>query len=64
MINFTNFVKNKLNLSYMENDNLKNKTQYPSLYEFAKNHIKINDGSIERSFDDEELKILEEIQQM
>ena len=54
----------------MENDNLKNKEQCAihdvscSFYEFAKNYIKIKDGANERSFNDEELKQVEEMQQM
>ena len=54
----------------MENDNLKNKEQCAihdvscSFYEFAKNYIKIKDGTNERSFNDEELKQVEEMQQM
>ena len=35
-----------------------------SFYDFAKNYIKIKDGANERSFNDEELKQVEEMQQM
>jgi hypothetical protein len=35
-----------------------------SFYDFAKNYIKIKDGVNERSFNDVELKELEEMQQM
>jgi hypothetical protein len=35
-----------------------------SFYDFAKNYIKIKDGANERSFNDVELKELEEMQQM
>ena len=35
-----------------------------SFYDFAKNYIKIRDGANERSFNDVELKELEEMQQM
>ena len=54
----------------MENDNLKNDKQCAihdvscSFYEFAKNYIKIKDGANERCFNDEELKQVEEMQQM
>jgi hypothetical protein len=54
----------------MNKDNLKNRQQCAihdvscSFYDFAKNYIKIKDGANERSFNDVELKELEEIQQM
>ena len=54
----------------MENDNLKNDKQCAihdvscSFYNFAKNYIKIKDGANERFFNDEELKQVEEMQQM
>jgi hypothetical protein len=54
----------------MENNNLKNEQQCAihdvscSFYDFAKNYIKIKDEANERSFNDVELKELEEIQQM
>ena len=35
-----------------------------SFYDFAKNYIRIKDGANERSFNDEELKQVEEMQQM
>ena len=35
-----------------------------SFYDFAKNYIKITDGTNEHSFNDEELKQVEEMQQM
>jgi hypothetical protein len=35
-----------------------------SFYDFTKNYIKIKDGANERSFNDVELKELEEMQQM
>ena len=54
----------------MGNDNLKNAQQYAipdascSFYDFAKNYIRIKDGTNERSFNDKELKQIEEMQQM
>lgn len=54
----------------MENVNLKNEQQCAihdvscSFYNFAKNYIRIKDGANERSFNDEELKQVEEMQQM
>lgn len=54
----------------MNKDNLKNEQQCVihdvscSFYDFAKNYIKIKDGANEYSFNDVELKELEEMQQM
>lgn len=54
----------------MKMDNLKNEKQCAihdvscSFYDFAKNYIGIKDGTNERSFNDEELKQVEEMQQM
>lgn len=54
----------------MENNNLKNEQQCAihdvscSFYDFAKNYIRIKDSANERSFNDEELKQFEEMQQM
>ena len=54
----------------MNKDNLKHEKQCAihdvscSFYDFAKDYIKIKDGANERSFNDVELKELEEMQQM
>ena len=54
----------------MKKDNTKNGQQCAihdvscNFYDFAKNYIKIKDGANERSFNDEELKQVKEMQQM
>ena len=45
-------------------DNTKNEEHSCSFYDFVKNYIRIKDCTNERSFNDVELKQIEEIQQM
>lgn len=56
--------KEEQNLNNAQNPKLGISDVSCSFYDFAKNYIKIKDGANERSFNDEELKQVKEMQQM